>query len=57
MSPIDLEAVIDIERYSSKLKLLRVTALVVQFATYLKSRHREDNAKGPTAAELKDAED
>ena len=30
MGSIDLEAVIDIERYSSNLKLLRVTALVLR---------------------------
>ena len=54
---LNLEAIIDIERYSSKLKLLRVTALVRRFVTYLQSRHREDNVRGPTAAELKEAED
>ena len=52
MGSIDLEAVIDIE-----IKLLRVTTLVLQFVTYLKSRHREDNVYAPTAAELKEAED
>ena len=54
---LNLKAIIDIERYSSKLKLLRVTALVRRFVTYLQSRHREDNVRGPTAAELKEAED
>ena len=40
VSPIDLEAVIDIERYSFKLKLLRVTALVLWFVTPMQSRHQ-----------------
>ena len=60
MNTLNLEAVIDIEGYSSKVKLLRVTALVLRFVTCLKSRDsrpHEDNAKGPTAAELKEAED
>ena len=57
MGSIDLEAVIDIERYSSKLKLLKVTALVLWFVTYLKSRHCESNVNAPTAADLKEAKD
>ena len=57
MGNIDFEAIIDIERYSSKLKLLRVTTLVLRLVTYLKSRHCEDNVNGPTASELKDAKD
>ena len=57
MGSIDLEAIIVIERYNSKLKLLRVTVLVLWFVTYLKSRHRESNGNAPTAADLKKAKD
>ena len=55
-SCIDLAAVIDIERYSSKLKLLKVTALVLRVLTYMKSRHCESNVRDPTAAEVKEAD-
>ena len=57
LGPLNLEAIIDIERYSSKLKLLRVTALVLRFVTKLQSRDQEDDGRGPTATELKEAED
>ena len=33
---LNLEEIIDINRYSSKLRLLRVTALVIKFVAYLK---------------------
>ena len=57
MGTIDLEAVINIDKYSFKLKLLRMTAVVLRFVTYLKSSHNEDNVNGPTAAELKEVKD
>ena len=31
--------------------------MVLGFITYLKSRHHEDNANGPSVAELKEAKD
>jgi len=52
---LNMEAIIDTNRYSSRLRLLKVTALVIKFVTYLKP--------GPwcrameiTATELKEAE-
>ena len=55
MDSFDLKAISGIQRYCSKLKLLRVVALMLWFFTYLKSRHCEGNVNGPTAAELKEA--
>jgi hypothetical protein len=58
VSNVNLEAIIDCNRYSSKTKLLRVTALVLKFVKHLKREERA-RMKEPVeinAKELLDAE-
>ena len=57
LSSLNLEAIIDIERYSYKLILSRVTAMVLRFVACVQSRYHGDNERGPTATELREAED
>ena len=59
VSNVNLEAIIDCNRYSSKTKLLRVTALVLKFVKHLKREERarmtelvEINAKELLEAEM-----
>ena len=52
---LNLEDIIDINKYSSKLRLLKVTALVVKFVACLKPGPRR-RALEVTATELKEAE-
>ena len=58
-SIINLEAIMNIERYSSKLRLLRVTSFVLRFVANLKARNqaRDKDRRDLSAAELKEAED
>ena len=47
LESLNLDTIIDVKRYSSKLKLLRVTALVMKFVTQLKEKATEVNHVTP----------
>lgn len=53
---LNLEAIMDISRWNSKLKLLRVTGTVLKFIRLLKSKDRANVSKDLTAEELREAE-
>ena len=53
---LNLDMIIDVKRYSSKLKLLRVTALVMKFVTQLKEKATEVNHRDTIVMDLREAE-
>ena len=55
-SDFNLETVIDIARYGSKLKLLRITSLILKFIALLKSKN-DDQSRELYGDELMAAED
>ena len=56
LESLNLDTIIDVKRYSSKLKLLRVTALVMKFVTQLKETATEVNHCDTTVMDLREAE-
>ena len=57
LESLNLDAMFDVGRYSCKLKLLRVTALVLKFIRLLKQKTSRGSGSGITVAELREAED
>ena len=57
LESLNLDAMFDVGRYSCKLKLLRVTALVLKFIRLLKQKASRGSGSGITVAELREAED
>ena len=56
LESLNLDMIIDVRRYSSRLKLLRVTALVMKFVTQLKEKATEVNHRDTIAMYLREAE-
>ena len=56
LESLNLDAIMDVKRYSSKLKLLRVTALVMKFVAQLKERATEVNHHDFIVMDLREAE-
>ena len=53
---IDLEVIVDIKRYSTKLRLLRVTAWILKFIRSVRATRSQPVQKGLNANNLKEAE-
>ena len=56
LESLNLDTIIDVKRYRSKLKLLRVTALVMKFVTQLKEKATEVNHHDTIVMDLREAE-
>ena len=56
LESLNLDTIIDVKRYSSKLKLLRVTALVMKFVTQLKEKATEVNHRDTIVMDMREAE-
>ena len=53
---LDLESVLEIKRYSTKVKLLRVTGTVLKFITLLRSNDRTRISQTLNGTDLNEAE-
>ena len=56
LESLNLDMIIDVKRYSARLKLLRVTALVMKFVTQLKEKATEVNHRDTIVMDLREAE-
>ena len=56
LESLNLDTIIDVKKYSLKLKLLRVTALVMRFVTQLKERASKDNYSDTLVMDLREVE-
>ena len=56
LESLNLDTIMDVKKYSSKLKLLRVTALVLKFVTQLKVKTSGSSHHNTDVMDLREAE-